>query len=179
MHAEDSIVLRHPHYQAAKAGNIVAAKRLVTEMMNPLCVDRINAVLADYPTVELVSVHALESDGVNEIPAALGKLLAKQSKFKINDSIVQSNSVGHTKADGFHRLAHQAQFAGEVSPGQHYFIVDDFVGQGGTLANLIGFIHSRGGRALGATVLTETLLGEAGSRRYIDSIAETQAWTRP
>jgi hypothetical protein len=28
------------------------------------------------------------------------------------------------------------------------------VGQGGTLANLIGFIHSRGGSVLGATVLT-------------------------
>jgi hypothetical protein len=154
MHAEESIVLQHPHYRAAKAGDIVAANRLVTEMMNPLCVERINAMLAGHPTVELVSVHALESDGVNEIPAALGKLLAKQSKLKINDSIVQSNSVGHTKADGFHRLAHQAQFFGEVSPGQHYFIVDDFVGQGGTLANLIGFIHSRGGQVQGATVLT-------------------------
>jgi hypothetical protein len=62
--------------------------------------------------------------------------------------------VGHTKADGFHRLAHQALFFGAVSAGQHYFVVDDFVGQGGTLANLIGFIHSRGGNVLGATVLT-------------------------
>ena len=33
-------------------------------------------------------------------------------------------------------------------------VVDDFVGQGGTLANLIGFIRSQGGRVLGATVLT-------------------------
>jgi hypothetical protein len=53
---------------------------------------------------------------------------------------------------GFHRLAHQALFFGEVISGQFYF--DDFVGQGGTPANLIGFIHSRGGSVLGATVLT-------------------------
>jgi hypothetical protein len=58
-----------------------------------------------------------------------------------------------TKAGGFHRLAHQALFFGEVISGQFYFVVDDFVGQGGTLANLIGFIHSRGGSVLGATVL--------------------------
>jgi len=32
--------------------------------------------------------------------------------------------------------------------------VDDFVGQGGTVANLAGFIHGRGGAVLGATVLT-------------------------
>ncbi|MDP8983706.1 MAG: phosphoribosyltransferase [Pseudomonadota bacterium] len=123
-------------------------------MADPVCIDRINSILSNHPHVELVSVHALESGGVNEIPAALGKLLAKQSQRKINDSIVQSNSVGHTKASGFHRLAHQAQFFGEVISGQFYVVVDDFVGQGGTLANLIGFIHSRGGSVLGATVLT-------------------------
>ena len=33
-------------------------------------------------------------------------------------------------------------------------MIDDFVGQGGTLANLIGFIRTRGGKVLGATVLT-------------------------
>jgi adenine/guanine phosphoribosyltransferase-like PRPP-binding protein len=32
--------------------------------------------------------------------------------------------------------------------------VDDFVGQGGTLANLIGFIKSLGGHVVGATALT-------------------------
>jgi hypothetical protein len=48
-----------------------------------------------------------------------------------NDSVVQSNTVGHTGASGYHRLANQAQFFGLVLPGQHYLIVDDFVGQGG------------------------------------------------
>jgi hypothetical protein len=154
MHAVESVVLNHQHYRAAKAGDIVAADRLVAELANPRCFERIRSIFAGYAAVEVVSVHALETGGVNEIPAALGKLLAKQSVSKINNSIVQANSVGHTKADGFHRLAHQALFFGDVNPGQHYFLVDDFVGQGGTLANLIGFIHSRGGTVLGATVLT-------------------------
>jgi hypothetical protein len=33
-------------------------------------------------------------------------------------------------------------------------LVDDFVGQGGTLANLRGYLMSKGGIVLGATVLT-------------------------
>jgi hypoxanthine-guanine phosphoribosyltransferase len=35
-----------------------------------------------------------------------------------------------------------------------HFLVDDFVGQGGTLANLRGFVESRGAKVLGATSLT-------------------------
>jgi len=62
--------------------------------------------------------------------------------------------VGHTGADGFKRLANQALFAGAAVHGATYLIVDDFVGQGGTLANLIGFIRSQGGEVLGASVLT-------------------------
>ncbi|MEN8217891.1 MAG: hypothetical protein ABFS56_16285, partial [Pseudomonadota bacterium] len=47
-----------------------------------------------------------------------------------------TNIVGHTGADGFSRLARQAMFDGKVSAGDCYLLVDDFVGQGGTLANL-------------------------------------------
>jgi adenine/guanine phosphoribosyltransferase-like PRPP-binding protein len=42
--------------------------------------------------------------------------------------------VSHTGADGFSRLARQAQFAGSVQAGRRYVMVDDFVGMGGTLA---------------------------------------------
>ena len=38
--------------------------------------------------------------------------------------------------------------------GTDYFLVDDFVGQGGTLANLRGFIEFNGGTVIGATSLT-------------------------
>lgn len=40
--------------------------------------------------------------------------------------------------------------------GCSYLLVDDFIGQGGTLANLIGYVESVGGHAVGATVLTKT-----------------------
>lgn len=38
--------------------------------------------------------------------------------------------------------------------GADYILVDDFIGQGGTLANMKGFIESAGGKVIGATVLT-------------------------
>ena len=120
---------------------------------------------------ELVPVHALESLGVNEIPAALARRINHWLHLPVNDSIVQANSVGHTKASGFHRLAHQAQFFGPVTPGQSYFLVDDFVGQGGTLANLIGYIKSQGGEVLGATVLT----GKPHSAKLAPDDASIQA----
>jgi hypothetical protein len=102
----------------------------------------------------LLPIHALESKGVNEIPAAMAKLLSEWLGFPVEASIVQANTVGHTGASGFQRLANQACFVGEVERGERYLIVDDFVGQGGTLANLIGYIESQGGHAAGATVLT-------------------------
>lgn len=67
---------------------------------------------------------------------------------------MQVNVVRHTGANGFARLARQALFEGSVTPGADYFLVDDFVGQGGTLANLRGFIEFHGGNVVGATSLT-------------------------
>jgi hypothetical protein len=50
-------------------------------------------------------------------------------------------------------------------------IVDDFVGQGGTLANLIGFVFSGGGAAVGATTLT----GKAFSAKLAPAEGQIQA----
>ena len=69
-------------------------------------------------------------------------------------AIVQTNVVSHTGADGYGRLARQPTFDGDVILGAEYVLVDDFVGQGGTLANLRGFIESSGGRVLAAVTLT-------------------------
>jgi hypothetical protein len=102
----------------------------------------------------LASAHAFEKTGVNAIPEALADELGERTCFPIDGSIVQINVVGHTGADGFSRLARQALFDGDVVAGADYILVDDFIGQGGTLANLKGYIESNGGKVLGATVLT-------------------------
>jgi len=67
--------------------------------------------------VELIPIHALESEGVNEIPAAFANELSRQLGLLVNRSIVQTNSVGHTGASGYRRLANQALFEGQIFPG--------------------------------------------------------------
>jgi hypoxanthine-guanine phosphoribosyltransferase len=153
LHAEELDVKRHPQYQHAKAGDIAAAGVLVADLADQESVEQLRAMIGNR-AAELVPIHALESAGVNEIPAALARLLSVQLDLPMNHSIVQTNSVGHTGASGFHRLANQALFEGSVVQEANYVVVDDFVGQGGTLANVIGLLRSCGGNVLGATVLT-------------------------
>ena len=152
MHATESAVKNHSHYRAAKAGDIKAAEQLVADIIDEKAVGRIEYLMRG-DTFQLIPIHALEAEGVNEIPAALAKRLAEELDVRVNGEIVQINTVGHTGSDGFHRLANQAAFTGNVAPGR-YMVIDDFVGQGGTLANLIGYVHSQGGVVVGATVLT-------------------------
>jgi hypothetical protein len=153
LHADELAVKRHPRYAAAKAGDVGAADAIASQFVGSTTVQQLaNWLHGRSPA--LVPAHALESEGVNEIPVALANVLATLLDLPVTESIVQLNSVGHTGADGFKRLANQALFACAVAPGTTYLVVDDFVGQGGTLANLIGFIRSQGGEVLGATVLT-------------------------
>ena len=90
----------------------------------------------------------------NHFPEVLSDRLSEKTGFPVESSIVQINVVRHTGANGFARLARQALFEGSVVTGTDYFLVDDFVGQGGTLANLRGFIEFNGGTVIGATSLT-------------------------
>ena len=153
LHADELAVKRHPQYSAAKAGDPDAAEHLVESFANRSRLPELVALLRGRD-VRLLPVHALESEGVNEIPAALAEWLSEQLGLQITESVVQSNTVGHTGASGFHRLANQAVFVGKVERGQQYLLVDDFIGQGGTLANLIGYVDSEGAQAVAATVLT-------------------------
>jgi hypothetical protein len=160
-----------PCIHRAKGGDLSAADVLTSELVSSTSLQQLVGMFEGYSSLELVPIHALETAGVNEIPAALANVLSHSLGPPVNNSIVQLNSVGHTGADGFRRLANQALFSGTVVPGQWYFVVDDFVGQGGTLANLIGFIRSQGGEVLGATVLT----GKPYSAKLAPDEAQIQA----
>ena len=72
----------------------------------------------------------------------------------VDSGIIQTNVVAHTGANGFGRLARQPLFEGAVIPEQDYVLVDDFVGMGGTLANLRGYVAAQGGKVIGAVTLT-------------------------
>ena len=156
--AAEPAVKAHPEYAKAKSGDIGAARVLVAELVSPERLDAVESLLLGDPdqrcSPTLVSAHAYERDGVNAIPIALAALLAARFGLPAEATVVQTNVVSHTGASGYGRLARQACFSGELQPGRGYVLVDDFVGQGGTLANLRGWIHRAGGRVIGATVLT-------------------------
>jgi hypothetical protein len=152
IHAEESAVKGHSDYAAAKSGDAAAAARLVADAMSDEHADVLRRAVGG--DAILASAHALEESGVNAIPEAFADALSRRTGLSVDSGIVQTNVVGHTGADGFSRLARQAAFDGEVEAGARYVLVDDFVGQGGTLANLKGHIESKGGKAVAAVVLT-------------------------
>lgn len=151
--AGETAVKQHPDYVAAKRGDELAAAQLVHDLLSSAAISQITERWsAQQPT--LVSAHAEEADGRNAIPQALAAYLGECLRWEVDDTIVQINIVNHTGASGFARLARPALFGGQVTAGHRYLLVDDFVGQGGTLANLRGFIESNGGLVVGAIALT-------------------------
>ena len=174
IHASETAVKQHPAYRAAKSGDAVAAVHLVRDTINPQQVEALGRMLAGHHPV-LVSAHALENQGVNAIPEVLADELGKRLDWPVDAGVVQVNVVGHTGADGFSRLARQAQFDGAIMAGTDYVLADDFVGMGGTLANLRGFIASQGGKVLAAVALT----GKSHSARLKLSTAQLETlWNK-
>ncbi|MDR3482438.1 MAG: phosphoribosyltransferase [Burkholderiaceae bacterium] len=153
IHADESTVKKHSSYAQAKAGDIGAAVSLVAETINVEVVRQLEAFGTGKNPV-LISVHAEEAIGVNAIPEVLADFLAYATNWELEELVVQANVVNHTGAGGFARLSRQAIFEGEIEHGRNYIIVDDFIGQGGTIANLRGHILQQHGIVIGATVLT-------------------------
>jgi hypothetical protein len=153
IHAGESAVKQHPAYGDAKIGDAVAASRLVNATCNSAQIEALSKLLRGHSPI-LVSAHAYERNGVNAIPEAFADELAKWLGWPVDGEVVQVNIVSHTGADGFSRLARQPEFDGPILPGSEYVMVDDFVGMGGTLANLRGHIHANGGQAVAAVALT-------------------------
>jgi len=153
IHAEPALVKAHPDYAAAKAGDAEAAARLVATTYSSVAEREVMRWAGGRPAV-LVPVHAVEEQGVNAIPVVLAEALGQRLGWAVWPHVMQVNAVGHTGASGFARLARQAHFEGPVPLGSPTVLVDDFVGQGGTLANLRGHLIAAGADVMGATVLT-------------------------
>lgn len=153
LHARLGDATAHRDYEAAKGGDKDAAYRLVSEILTKDAVDKIRNIIGNREVL-LAAVHAEEASGRNKIPQAMADILGKVLHQEVDDSLVQTKLVGRTGQDGFGRLANQPEFAGNVRSDLPYFILDDTLTQGGTLAGLKGYIESHGGRVIGASALT-------------------------
>lgn len=152
IHRDVSMIKKHLLYAAGKYGDADAANGLVNETIAKDTLNQIKLIIGDEKPC-LLAVHALETEGMNAIPRVLAEFLSVKFALPVAAGVTQINRVTHTGADGYHRLAFPALFGGEISE-HKYLLVDDFVGQGGTLANLKGFVESQGAIVIGATALT-------------------------
>ncbi|MDE0177770.1 MAG: type I-U CRISPR-associated protein Csb2, partial [Gammaproteobacteria bacterium] len=154
--ANEAQTRRHPEYALAKSGDGLAARRLIDSLLDesPVADVRRFVETSDRGAPALVCAHSYEHQGVNAIPAALAEWLSARLGIPFIAQVVQSNVVSHTGADGYGRLARQARFVGDVDSGREYVMVDDFIGQGGTMANLRGWVQKQGGTVIGTVALT-------------------------
>lgn len=144
---------KEPEYQAAKGGDQAAALAIAERLVKPETVEAVRALVGNH-SAKIVPVLAREQAGNNKIPLMTAEVLGDRLGLEVEYNIVQSEKVGRTNKGADHRLAMNPTFDGEVEAGRPYVLVDDTLSMGGTLSSLRGYIENRGGRVLGAAVMT-------------------------
>ena len=146
IHGPERFVKTHHAYTAAKAGDALAAMELVADLLSPQTLEKLWKRFDDQAPVLVNARDAIPDAMTRSISALLG--------WPWERRIIQANKVNHAGASGYERLQRQAIFSGPVLIALNYLLVDDFIGHGGTLANLRGHILAQKGSVVGATVLT-------------------------
>jgi len=124
---------------------------LVDRLTTDETINQIKALISgSKPT--LLPVLAAEQAGNNKIPLAMAEVLSDRLDLDIELGIVQREKVYRTGSD--YRLVFNTTFEGKVHPGRSYLILDDTLTMGGTLASLRGYVRNRGGKVIGASVMT-------------------------
>ena len=77
LHAAEAVVKGHSQYRPAKIGDALAAEAVVADSISDRAVEQLAVVLSGRAVV-LVPIHAVESEGVNEIPMALAEELSRR-----------------------------------------------------------------------------------------------------
>jgi hypothetical protein len=138
-----------PDLKLAKAGDADAAARLVAEHWNQHVFEQLYELAADAIVVPVVAKAA---EGTNAIPIAYAHRIA-QVVGQLNTDIVKTNLTARTGRDAAYRLTTHSTFDGPVIAGRRYVVVDDYLTQGGTVADLKGYIEARGGKVVAITTL--------------------------
>jgi hypothetical protein len=90
-------VKAHPDYIAAKNdGDVVAACRLVSDLVKPETVEAIKKQVG--PGVVFVAPHMVEQTGNNVIPSVLAEYYAVSCNGIADQNIVQTSKAYHTGA---------------------------------------------------------------------------------
>lgn len=145
----------HKDYQAAKDGDFIAAVRLAKDTIPDTYLGDIKQSIGDSNPIVVPVRSAEKSGAANAIPEAVGLQISSKLGIDFDENgIQQMERVGRTGADGWHRIANQPTFEGDVEKGRDYVIVDDTLAQGGTVAQLKEYIENNGGKVSLITALT-------------------------
>ena len=149
-HTTVSKVTGHPDYDAAKAGNLDAARRLVADLVKP---ERLKELAERFPGAVVVPVEEVEAKGVNRIPYALAEAIAGHGLSMLGAPIYQTSTFKRKDLDAVARLKARKVFEGEVAAGRKYVLVDDILTQGGTVHELRTHIVNNGGEVVAVSSL--------------------------
>lgn len=164
---------KHPDHAAAKAGDTAAAVRLIQDVLSDEAVAQVReAIGGEHPAI--VPVLAVEATGHNKIPVVAATALGERLGLPVEAGIYQSVKAKRTALDGVSRIFQQPEFDGKVEPGKAYFLVDDTLTQGGTIAALASHIQQNGGRVVGSFALTGKLYS-ATLRLSPETLSELRA----
>jgi adenine/guanine phosphoribosyltransferase-like PRPP-binding protein len=152
IHASEHFVKTHHAYAAANAGDVWAATELVADAITPRMLEQLWKRFDDQAPV-LVNARAQGTVTASALSDAMAHAISAFLRWPRERRIIQTNKVSHTGASGYERLQRQATFDGRILIGLNYLLVDEFIGHGGTLANLRGHILAQKGCVIGATVL--------------------------
>lgn len=112
--------------------------------------------LLEHPEALIVAPSVASNDRKNVLPIAFAHALADLTGNQVCENIYQApKSKSRRQMDGRERIACETQFYGNVTPQSQYFMVDDVLTMGGTLASLRGFVESNGGKVVGIAVLAD------------------------
>lgn len=166
---------KEPEYLEAKSGDIQQSAKLVEKLLKQETIDRIRMMVGNESPV-IVPILSEEATGKNRIPQATAYALASNLGLEVDNNIYQDNTVKRTGTGIYHRYVAPPEFRGEVERGQSYLIVDDTLSVGGTIATLKGYIENRGGKVVGATVMTayDSNVDIAIKQNMLQSLREKQ-----
>jgi hypothetical protein len=97
VHTTEKTRNAHPSYAGAKSGDREAATRLAYDLLSNAALESIRRQLGGRRPL-LVPVRAIERTGINLIPDAMSHEMALRMGLDVTLAIVQTNTVGHTRA---------------------------------------------------------------------------------
>lgn len=139
------------NYTAAKNGDVIAAIEVINETLSK---DDINKIANEAKDSTIVPVINFSEKSANRIPQAMAIKIHSATGLPYDVSVLRKSPDGRTTMNGIDRLFDTPKFNGEVVRGKKYYLLDDTVTMGGTLAAMSKYITDRGGIVTGAAVMT-------------------------